>query len=89
MSGYTQGTTIYGLRSQYYEGICCYGVIITARCDIAQEKVKALHVYPQYHYVIGSVQNYLIEPSMPTWKMTFWDQLSSGLKTMNLILIHC
>ena len=44
MSGYTQGTTIYGLRSQYYEGICCYGVIITARCDIAQEKVKALHV---------------------------------------------
>ena len=44
MSGYTQGTTIYGLRSQYYEGICCYGVIITARCDIAQENVKALHV---------------------------------------------
>lgn len=44
MSGYTQGTIVYGLRSQYYEDICCYGVIITARCDIAQEKVKALHV---------------------------------------------
>ncbi len=44
MSGYTQGTIIYGLRSQYYEEICCHGVIITARCDIEQEKVKALHV---------------------------------------------
>lgn len=44
MDGYTQGTIIYGLRSQYYEGICCYGVIITARCDIEQKKVKALHV---------------------------------------------
>lgn len=43
MSEYTQGTLIYGLRSQYYQDICCYGVIITARCDIAQKKVPVIH----------------------------------------------
>lgn len=43
MNEYTQGTLIYGLRSQYYKNICCYGIIITARCDIAQEKVPVIH----------------------------------------------
>ena len=44
MEKYTQGSILYGLRSQYYEGIKCYGVIITARCEIAQSKAKVIHL---------------------------------------------
>ena len=44
MERYTQGSILYGLRSQYYEGIKCYGVIITARCEIAQNKAKIIHL---------------------------------------------
>ena len=40
---YTQGSVIYGLRSSYYEDIPCLGVIITARCEIAQKKAKVVH----------------------------------------------
>lgn len=42
-----QGTVIYGIRSSKYPTIPCYGVIITARCDIAQKKV------PKYYYLIA------------------------------------
>ena len=44
MEKYTQGSILYGLRSQYYDGIKCYGVIITARCEIAQNKSKIIHL---------------------------------------------
>lgn len=40
-----QGTVIYGIKSQKYPSFPCYGVIITARCDIAQGKV------PKYYYL--------------------------------------
>ena len=40
---YTQGSVIYGLRSAYYDNIPCLGVIITARCEIAQDKAKVIH----------------------------------------------
>lgn len=42
-----QGTVIYGIRSAKYPAIPCYGVIITARCDIAQRKV------PKYYFLIA------------------------------------
>ena len=42
-----QGTVIYGIRSKKYPECACYGIIITARCDIAQRKV------PKYYYLIG------------------------------------
>lgn len=42
-----QGTVIYGIRSEKYPTTVCYGIIVTARCDIAQEKV------PKYYYVVG------------------------------------
>ncbi|MEL7657818.1 MAG: hypothetical protein AAGU75_18140 [Bacillota bacterium] len=38
-----QGTVLYGCRSQKYPDLCCYGVIITARCDIANKKVAKLY----------------------------------------------
>ena len=40
-----QGSVIYGIKSQKYPSSPCYGVIITARCDIAQRKV------PKYYYL--------------------------------------
>ena len=42
-----QGTIIYGIQSAKYPTIPCYGVIITARCDIAQRKV------PKYYFLIA------------------------------------
>ncbi len=42
-----QGTIIYGIQSSKYPTIPCYGVIITARCDIAQKKV------PKYYFLIA------------------------------------
>lgn len=42
-----QGTIIYGIHSTKYPSVPCYGVIITARCDIAQCKV------PKYYYLVA------------------------------------
>ena len=38
-----QGTIIYGIRSDKYPNLHCYGIIITASCDIAQQKVSKLY----------------------------------------------
>lgn len=43
-----QGTVIYGIRSRKYPDCACYGIIITARCDIAQRKV------PKYYYLVAA-----------------------------------
>ena len=42
-----QGTIIYGIRSDKYPTVPCYGIIITARCDIAQKKV------PKYYFLVA------------------------------------
>lgn len=42
-----QGAVIMGIRSEKYPSIPCYGVIITASCDIANEKVAKLY------YLVG------------------------------------
>ena len=47
ISAIDQGTIIYGLRSSKYPTVPCYGVIITARCDIAQKKV------PKYYFLVA------------------------------------
>ena len=38
----TQGLVLYGIRSVYYNSPC-YGIVITARCDLAQSKVDTVH----------------------------------------------
>lgn len=35
-----QGTIIYGIRAEKYPGTRCYGIIISASCDIAQGKIS-------------------------------------------------
>lgn len=42
-----QGTVIYGIKCEKYPSSACYGVIISARCDIAQSKVA------KYYYLIA------------------------------------
>jgi hypothetical protein len=39
----TQGLVFFGARSEFYPSIPCYGIVITARCDFAQKKVKLVH----------------------------------------------
>lgn len=43
MDGLDQGTVLSGLRSDKYLGIPCYGIIITASCDISNDKVSKLY----------------------------------------------
>ena len=43
MSSITQGTVVSGKRSEKYEGIPCLGIIINARCDLAQGKVNKIY----------------------------------------------
>ena len=38
-----QGTIYYGFRSEKYPEVPCYSVIISARCDIANEKISKLY----------------------------------------------
>lgn len=43
MDGLDQGTVLFGLRSDKYSGIPCYGIVITASCDIFNDKVTKLY----------------------------------------------
>lgn len=43
MMNIDQGTVFYGLRSNKYPEIPCYAIIISARCDIAQNKISKLY----------------------------------------------
>lgn len=38
-----QGNIYYGFRSEKYPEVCCYAVIISARCDIANNKISKLY----------------------------------------------
>ncbi len=49
-----QGSIIYGIKSSKYLNMPCYGIIITASCDIANQKVS------KYYYLLGiDVDNWL------------------------------
>lgn len=43
----SQGTIIRGLSSAKYPEVCCYAIIISARCDIANKKLS------KYYYLTG------------------------------------
>ena len=40
----TQGSIITNLRSQKYKKTRCYGIVISARCDLAQSKIDCVHL---------------------------------------------
>lgn len=47
LKGFDQGTVLYGIRSARYPGVNCYAVIISASCDIANDKVEKIY------YLVG------------------------------------
>jgi len=53
MNALTQGSILYGIRSCKYPDFPCYGIIISASCDIANCKV------PKFYYLIATkVENW-------------------------------
>lgn len=40
----TQGSIITNIRSPQYPNLSCYGIVISARCDFAQEKIKNFYL---------------------------------------------
>lgn len=55
MQAFDQGTIIYGLRSEKYPDQACYGVVISARCDIANCKIRRL-----YYLIAVEVTEWLV-----------------------------
>lgn len=47
MSQLDQGSILFGIRSEKYPNSCCFGVVISASCDIANCKV------PQFYYLVA------------------------------------
>ena len=47
LEGFDQGTVLYGVRSGRYPNVNCYAIIISASCDIANDKVSKLY------YLVG------------------------------------
>lgn len=47
MEGFDQGTILYGIRSERYPSVNCYAIIISASCDIANQKVEKIY------YLVG------------------------------------
>lgn len=43
MESLDQGSLIYSIRSKKYSNLHCFGIIITASCDIAQNKVSKIY----------------------------------------------
>ena len=43
MQDLSQGALLYGIKSEKYPGSRCYGIIISARCDIANKKIARLY----------------------------------------------
>ena len=39
----TQGMILNNVRSEKYNSVKCYGVVITSRCDIANQKIDTIH----------------------------------------------
>lgn len=60
----TQGSIIADIRSEKYDSIRCKGIVISARCDFAQDKIKQFHylsamnvedwIYEELYYTIIS-----------------------------------
>ena len=42
MNEITQGTMVYGVKTAKYPGIIAYGIVISARCDLAQRKINRI-----------------------------------------------
>ena len=42
MNEITQGTMVYGVRTAKYPEIVAYGIVISARCDLAQKKINRI-----------------------------------------------
>lgn len=42
-----QGTVIFGIKAEKYPEVPCYGIIVSARCDVANCKVRRLY------YIVG------------------------------------
>ena len=55
MQAVDQGTLIYGMRSEKYPEQACYGIVISARCDIANCKIRRL-----YYLIAVGVEEWLV-----------------------------
>lgn len=55
MYSLTQGTVISGIRSEKYPGTMCNGVVISARCDVANCKIRNI-----YYLVAVAVEDWLL-----------------------------
>ena len=84
MNKVDQGSIYYGFRSEKYPDIKCYAVVISARCDIAQHKIK------KYYYLIAlDVLDWLQSPfgcayALEGFQKNVLNSLSNKLNTCQI-----
>lgn len=77
-----QGSIIYGIKSSKYPNIVCYGIIITASCDIANSKVS------KYYYLLGiDVDEWL--KSSHCFHYLFSKEIDEKIKTHTNVISNC
>ena len=59
-SNLTQGTVITSIRSQKYKNQSCYGIIISARCDIANNKISKIYIHISFNLINRTYNMYAI-----------------------------
>lgn len=76
MEGFDQGTILYGIRSERYPDINCYAVIISASCDIANQKVEKIY------YLVGvNAQEWF--STKYAYTQVYTEKLKSSFKKFN------
>ena len=70
-----QGTVIHGVVSLKYDGINCYGVVISASCDIANNKIKKI-----YYLIAVDIKDWLM--SEIGFSCAFNDIISSNVSAL-------
>lgn len=79
-----QGTIIQGIRSERYADTPCFGIIISARCDIANEKIHKLYYLVGVEAQVWFATNYGFSVLFKTKKEKAENELSQALARYNL-----
>ena len=87
MRGLDQGTMLSNVRSSKYSGIRCFGVVITASCDIANTNENSSKVSKLYYLVAVEVKKWL---SVETgYNLVYKEKKNNLLQTVNSCAENC
>ena len=87
MRGLDQGTLLSNVRSSKYPGIRCFGVVITASCDIANTNGSSSKVSKLYYLVAVEVKKWLSVGV--AYDLVYKEKKNNLLQTVNNCAENC